>query len=385
MSFVLSNHFFTKNVMTGRTLPYTYIFQSFQLTPTQNTNSLLKRSPQYNTNNMTMNPLLDVNATTMTLAAMCQQEEQGYKTYPYLHQIQPSHIVVGPAHLVTTTEEATTAAAKTAVFVADMECRSNMVAWCYQVVDFCKFHRETVAISLNMLDRFLACSDSSCPLAVLAKQDVKVYQLACMTTLYTAVKIHEPQAMDPKIVSALSQGTYSPAQIEDMERNILMALTWRVNPPTAMAFIRQFLDLILPASLQNGHDSHQQRQRDAIYDLAKLQTELEVSEYRFLGIRASVIAYCALLNALESVGMDTKTLAYTRVVLSHAIGLQQQDDDTTIQVQDWLYEAVLANQSDAAEEVSTVSDSDASSSSNKAIQQTSSILTSPRSTAQCTL
>jgi Cyclin, N-terminal domain/Cyclin, C-terminal domain len=323
-----------------------------------------------------MNPLEVKNATPTTLAAMCQQEEMGYKTCPYLQQIiqSPQH------HLMTTTTKET--AATSSALDVDIQSRSNMVAWCYQVVDFCKFHRETVAISMNLLDRFMACPFAA---VMAAKTNVKVYQLACMTTLYTAVKIHEPEAMDPKIVSTLSNGTYSPAQIEDMEMQILMALTWRVNPPTAMAFVRQFLDL-LPA--QHFFADSQRQRRDAVYDLAKLQTELAVAEYCFLGVSASVIAYCALLNALESVGMDAQALAYASAICSHAIGLHAgQDDDTVVQVQNWLYEAVLANQKpiDAFSAVSSSDDASSSSNSNAIINKhTSAILTSPRSTAQYT-
>jgi hypothetical protein len=316
-------------------------------------------SPKYFPTSKTKMSHLDINATLSTIAAMCQQEENAYQTcpYTYLYQNQPNQpSCMGPAHL---DSEASP---------IDIGCRNKMVAWCYQVVDFCEFNRETVAIAINFLDRFIAS-----PFAVIAKNDRKVYQLATMTALYTAVKIHEPEAMDPKLVSALSHGTYRPAQVEDMEAKILTALEWRVNPPTAMAFVRQFLDL-LPA-----HVIDSSCQRDAVYDLAKLQTELAVSEHRFLGIRASAIAYCALTNALESVGMDEKTLAYTSAAFSQAICLYGQSD-TIVQVQNWLYEAVLLNQP-AAHELLTPSNS--ASSSSKAIKHTSSIQESPRSTAQC--
>jgi Cyclin, N-terminal domain len=37
----------------------------------------------------------------------------------------------------------------------DEDCRIKMCEWCYQVVDFCKFRRETVSISMSYLDRYL--------------------------------------------------------------------------------------------------------------------------------------------------------------------------------------------------------------------------------------
>jgi hypothetical protein len=59
-----------------------------------------------------------------------------------------------------------------------------------------------------------------------------------------AVKIHEPEAMDPDTVSTLSRGTYSAHDIENMELQILKALEWRVNPPTSVSFARQLLALL---------------------------------------------------------------------------------------------------------------------------------------------
>jgi Cyclin, N-terminal domain/Cyclin, C-terminal domain len=308
-----------------------------------------------------MSPI-DVDATLTTLAAMCQQEETGYKTCPYLYQSQPpqSCAAIGPAH----------AASDAPV---DIDCRNKMAAWCYQVVDFCKFNRETVAISMNYLDRFMSSTTAG---ASVALQDRKVYQLVAMTTLYTAVKIHEPEAMDPKLVSTLSRGTYSPAQVEAMEASILPAIQWRLNPPTAMAFVRQFLDL-LPSNIIDSY------QRDAVYDLSKFQTELAVSEYDFLSVRASIIGYCALMNALESVGVDDKTLAYMSIVFSQACCLDGQSD-TVFEVQNWLYKAVLNQPATHGFSIhSSNSASSTSLSDSKAIQRTSSIEVSPRSAAQC--
>ena len=112
----------------------------------------------------------------------------------------------------------------------DGECRAQMAAWCYQVVDFCHFRRETAAIAMSYMDRFMSISNQT--------DDRSYYRLACMSSLYLAVKIHEASAMDPQFVAKLSHGAYAPKDIERMENVLLKALQWRVNPPTAMAFAR---------------------------------------------------------------------------------------------------------------------------------------------------
>ena len=123
----------------------------------------------------------------------------------------------------------------------DSLCRVLMVEWCYQITDYCKFRRETVAICLSYLDRFLS---SSSPRAAEAIQSRKVYQLATMTTLYIAIKLFEPMTVDTNLLSTLSQGVYSESDITDMEEEILVALGWMMNGPTAHDFISHMIALI---------------------------------------------------------------------------------------------------------------------------------------------
>merc|ERR1712176_1277579 len=91
--------------------------------------------------------------------------------------------------------------------------------------------------------------------------DRNLYQLAAMTALYSSVKIHEQEAMDPSLVSTLSRGVHSP---KAMERKMLSAVDWRVNQPSAMSFARLMIDLIPDQYL----DSHQ---KEALLDITKLQ------------------------------------------------------------------------------------------------------------------
>lgn len=248
--------------------------------------------------------------TLDTIAAMRRQEETGYLTGDFLHQSDP---VVSIPH---------------GPLSVDADCREKMAAWCYQVVDFCKFNRETVEIAMNYLDRFLMT-----PAGQTAMADRKVYQLAAMTCLYSAVKIHEPEAMDPKLVSNLSRGTYTPEEVESMEACILGALMWRVNPPTALSFIRNFLDLIPQDVLSRDI-------REAAYDITKYQTELAVSEYDFLTVKSSTVAFCSLVNSLDSLGVDAKVLGNITFVLAQSIGLNVHDEQV-MDIQNFLYQAVL--------------------------------------------
>jgi hypothetical protein len=175
----------------------------------------------------------------------------------------------------------------------DRECRVKMAEWCYQVTDFCQFKRETVAVSMSYLDRFLSTSRSS---AREALQYKKHYQLAAMTCLYIAIKLVEPLAMDTKLLSSISQGCYSEIEISDMEKEILTSLGWRMNGPTAHDFLSHILN-VLPTTARDSCESISR----TLHDFSRFQVELAVSDYDLSIQKPSLVALAAILNSAEGV------------------------------------------------------------------------------------
>eukprot|EP00531_Pseudo-nitzschia_arenysensis_P002637 CAMPEP_0116144378 /NCGR_PEP_ID=MMETSP0329-20121206/15975_1 /TAXON_ID=697910 /ORGANISM="Pseudo-nitzschia arenysensis, Strain B593" /LENGTH=294 /DNA_ID=CAMNT_0003639807 /DNA_START=44 /DNA_END=928 /DNA_ORIENTATION=+ len=210
-----------------------------------------------------------VEQTLDTVHAMRRQEELAYSVSDYLSCLPE-----------------TNAALETPV---DATCRHVMAKWCNEIADFCDYKRETVAIAMNCLDRFMAS-----PSGYEVLLDRNQYQLAAMTALYSSVKIHEQEAMDPRLVSTLSRGAHSAEAVEAMESKMLNAIQWRINPPTAMSFVRSMIDLI-PDHLMNSCE------KETVADITKFQIELAVNEYKFCTVNASSIAYACALNAMESV------------------------------------------------------------------------------------
>lgn len=176
----------------------------------------------------------------------------------------------------------------------DEECRVKMCEWCYQVVDFCKFRRETVSISMSYLDRFLGTRKGRYALL-----DRKDYQLVAMTTLYMAIKLHEPLEMETSLLADLSRGAYNEVEIMNMEQSVLDALNWRIQGPTVLAFVQHFLAL-LPDSVPPAVAT-------AIMDYARFQTELVTPNYSLVACQQSHVALAAILNAIE--GMDQSMLS----------------------------------------------------------------------------
>ncbi len=210
-----------------------------------------------------------VEQTLETIHAMRRQEEIAYSVSDYLSCLPETNA----AHDAP----------------VDATCRHVMAKWCNEIADFCEYKRETVAIALNCLDRFMTSPSGHEVLL-----DRNQYQLAAMTALYSSVKVHEQEAMDPRLVSNLSRGVHSAEAVEAMESKMLNAIQWRINPPTAMSFMRSMIDLI-PDHLMNSCE------KETIADITKFQIELAVNEYKFCTVNASSISFACALNAMESV------------------------------------------------------------------------------------
>ena len=103
----------------------------------------------------------------------------------------------------------------------DGRCRTKMALWCYQVMDYCNLSRSTVELAMNLLDRFLSTSHA---MAYECLEDRSSYQLAAMTSLYTAVKTCEVEVMDPHIIATLSRGMCTEVDVVNMEQAILEAV-----------------------------------------------------------------------------------------------------------------------------------------------------------------
>ena len=63
------------------------------------------------------------------------------------------------------------------------------------------------------------------------------YKLACITSLYIALKVYNRKTVRTLTLSELSQGEITPSDITDMEYTILKALSYHLCPPTAWNFV----------------------------------------------------------------------------------------------------------------------------------------------------
>jgi hypothetical protein len=248
--------------------------------------------------------MMNIEASLLNIEAMLRQEESCYTVPDYLRYL-PSHTAFGQA--------------------VDAAARFSIAEWCVKIMDFCQYKPETAAIAMSCLDRFVSTPDGHHVLLDRCK-----FQLAALTAVYTAVKIHEQQAMAPELVANLSHGSHTEADIEAMERRMLKALQWRVNPPTSMDFVRKFLDLV-------PQDALDERSRTCAVELAQYQVDISVLNYGFCTSKASSIAFASLLNAVESVHSDSATCSYIESVIARSTKI---DSHSFQDLRDQLYEAI---------------------------------------------
>lgn len=174
----------------------------------------------------------------------------------------------------------------------DADCRSKMVDWAFRIVEYIRLQRETVAIAFSFVDRYIWRSR--------ILPDRRRYQLLVMTCLYSAVKMHEPAALDPATMERISRGTYKAKEIENVELLIVQTIGWRLNPSTPMHFVQECLQHLMCQQEEYCLVMNDSK-RQVLYQLALEQTELALAEHELLTVRSSIIAYCALLNAWNMV------------------------------------------------------------------------------------
>jgi Cyclin, N-terminal domain len=208
----------------------------------------------------------------------------------------------------------------------DSSNRDSMTEWSYKVIDFLSFHHETVEIAMNYFDRYLLT-----PSGAEALGCSKLFQLANMACLYLSIKIHEDVVLDSKFMANLSNGLFTHEQVERMELLIVSALQWYLHPPTAVAFVREYLNLLPP----NVSPTMQEQ----TLRLCEPQIQTSVIDYSFLTAKASTVALFSVMNALKVQGMEPVLLSHIGSLLSYASRIDHESVREDIQRA--LYDAVV--------------------------------------------
>ena len=190
----------------------------------------------------------------------------------------------------------------------DAECRSVMIAWYVQVLDHCSFSRENGGIAAYILDMYLSASEGVAgEMATKALLDRREFQLVSMTALFLAIKMNECETITPVMVAKLSRGSFDALDVAHMETVLLRNLRWYVNPPTPLTFVQHYLELLRISTSGSGNNG-QLSSREcnsalrSVLKYATIQIEQSSTDYFFVTIDPSLVAYAAILNAATCLG-----------------------------------------------------------------------------------
>ncbi|KAL3811065.1 hypothetical protein ACHAXA_009013 [Cyclostephanos tholiformis] len=174
----------------------------------------------------------------------------------------------------------------------DSRCRKLMVDWCFAVVDAFALSRETVGVAMSILDRYLSSGKGKSCYALTCTQ---AFQRTAITSLFMAIKIHEPAVLGLKLLVKLCRGVYRERDIIATENEILFALDWRVyaSSTSPMEYVRHFVQL-LPECADAA---------DVILENAARRMDVATSDVYFSTHWASSVGVACLAGALDDMYM----------------------------------------------------------------------------------
>jgi len=201
--------------------------------------------------------------------------------------------------------------------------RQQMFDWACMVVDSFAIDRDVVAVSFNLLDRYMASELFCCS----SNQDITRddFQLFSMTCLYMAIKVLQPypKKLGVEALVDMSRGFYTEKDIVATERDILTALSWHVNPTTALAFSGMFWSLV-PLS------SSSKAVPDDMRLTALTLCEIAVADSFFVSHRASLVGLAAVMIAARLHGFSDEKVHGLLANLEDIVCIQDNSELGTI-------------------------------------------------------
>ena len=182
----------------------------------------------------------------------------------------------------------------------DVACRTRVCKWMFHIIDIMGLQHETAAIAISYLDRFMSisCARKSKQKRSTTRCNRREYQLVASTSLYIAIKIHEPFVLRPEVISSLTRGLVTPDNIIACEKIILTTLRWRMNGPTPHQYINYILKLLPSSSSTSSSSTTDQELVNKLCESSHSWIETAIKDYACIPLQSSTVALSALLNSL---------------------------------------------------------------------------------------
>eukprot|EP01083_Nonionella_stella_P099021 278506_1 len=219
--------------------------------------------------------------------------------------------------------------------LSDESIRDTICAWMFEVVDFCSFDRETIYIGMAYFDRFTSQDNRNRSIEDPADRRHRAQGVA-LTSLYLAVKIHDNNRKSVcllKTFESISHDKFTSSDIYNMEITILLALEWKLHPPTPQAFMFQFL-----MALAKEGTKEQKQQYQIVHEVTNYITELtlrflwqEFDNERMNRFKASTIAYASILIALKGVRNNVLSNAHFHHFNDELLSMMDEEAKNRVQ------------------------------------------------------
>mmetsp|Transcript_22005 Transcript_22005/g.32505 ORF Transcript_22005/g.32505 Transcript_22005/m.32505 type:complete len:301 (+) Transcript_22005:272-1174(+) len=178
--------------------------------------------------------------------------------------------------------------------------RFQMCNWAYSVTDRLGYSRAVVAITFDLLDRYIAKTSAGNEHQF--TMSCFDFQLLCMAAFYLAVKVNEPSdsIVSLEVMVEMSRGIFSVEDLEVAEQELLEVLQWHISPPTAYDFLGELFDL--------WEKKNQEELCQAWVSRSYQIVEITIGDVAFLKHLSSQQALAAMLVAGSESGIPSKDL-----------------------------------------------------------------------------
>lgn len=165
--------------------------------------------------------------------------------------------------------------------------RAIMVDWILQVCSELRLQRETFYKAMYFVDKYMMIRPR-------IKRDD--FQLIGVTCLWIALKSEEVNSIRVKNLLEMTGSLYTETQLKEMERDILIKLSWRLSPPTPLGWMHVIINL---------------------WDLCAARSRYP--EIKQLNIMHSYETYKEIMDRLDTLYLDLRTLVFSPQKVSAAL------------------------------------------------------------------
>ena len=143
------------------------------------------------------------------------------------------------------------------------------------------------------------------------------------------------------MVAKLSRGSFGAVDVAQMETVMLRNLHWYVNPPTPLTFVNHYLELLRGPNPTKPLESNSTLR--SVLKYSKIQIELSSTDYFFVTLDPSLVAYAAILNAATCLGRrrvrPSTMIAFYQKLVDHEL-LQIKSSNHLSRIRDRLLQCV---------------------------------------------